>query len=232
MTPELVGAEEVARRQAVAGAKGGEVGGDRFDGRKAGEADDMHPVVVLGVMPAEVGRHVLAGHHHVAMGGEPAGVALQPCGQLLGREVLGEAMLLEVRNPLHAAELQPGGRAHQQKIDLFPRIGFAPEGPEPLRPRGHLDAAARQPFEPGVAGRRPELFQRRLVAPHHDQARPVGGGQQAKRLDQVADIIDPTGPGVLVGVAQADGQGPVHQSARAFSPRRKPSSFSPCRLQT
>ncbi len=231
VTPELVGADEIARRQAIARAQGGEVGRNPFGWRKAGEAYDMHLVVVLGVMKAEVGRHILAGDHHVAVGGEPAGVALQPRGELLGREVLGEAMFLEVGDPLDRAELQPRRRAHEQQVDLFPGIRLA-EWPEPRTRRRHFDAGAREPRQPRIAGRRLQLFQRRLVATHYDQARLVGLGKQAEGLDEVADIIDPAGPGVLVGVAQADGQGPGHHPARAFSPRRKPSSLSPCRLQT
>ncbi len=87
--------------------------------REDGEADHVHAVGMPAVVAGQFARDVLAGDHHVPMAGKPAVVALEATGQLVRREVLGEAVLLEVRDPLHAAELQSRRRAHQDQVDLL-----------------------------------------------------------------------------------------------------------------
>ncbi len=232
VAPELVGAEEVALRKPVARPQGRQVRGHALGRRETGEAHHVHPVLAPTVVAAHVLGDVLAGDHHVPMRREPARVALQARRELVRREVLGEAVLLEIRDPLHAAELQARRRSHQDQVDLLGGIGLPTEGPRTPRRRRNLDPRPRQPLQTLVAGLGLQGLERGLVAADHDQPRSLGLRQEAERLDQVLDVIEPAGPGLLLSVAKADRQGTRHQLAGAFRPRRKPSSFSPCRLQT
>ena len=164
------------------------------------------------------------------MAGEPAGVSRQPRIEFVRRKVLRKAVLLEIRDPLDAAELQPRRRSHQEQIDFIARRPG--KWPWATLGRPDLDARTREPLQPRIAGGGLQFGEDPLIAADDDQPRLLRLWQQAKGADEVAHIVDPAGPGLLVGVAQPDRQAAHHQRAAPFSLRRNLSSFSPCRLQT